>query len=132
MFSLAHLSYWSALHLGEAGLQDMKDRGRVQVDKVADLTLFDPETVTDHATYKAGENRLPLTGIPSVIVNGTVVVRDSKVLDVKPGQPIRYPVEGKGRFKPVGVAEWINEKTILSSRYPKTPDDTGAGVELGH
>lgn len=120
-----------ALHLGEAGLQDMKDRGRVQIGKVADLTLFDPQTVTDNATYKAGENGLPSTGIPYVIVNGEVVVRDSKVLDVKTGQPIRYPEEEKGRFKPVGVAEWINEKTILSSPYPATPDDTGAGVELG-
>ena len=131
MFSLAQLSYWSALHLGEAGLQDMKDRGRVQVGKVADLTLFDPETVTDNATYKAGENGLPSTGIPYVIVNGTVIVRDSKVLAVKAGQPIRYPVEKKGRFEPVGIARWINEKTILSSPYPEMPDDTGAGVELG-
>ena len=31
-----------------------------------------------------------VTGIPYVIVNGTVVVKDSKVLkDVFPGQPIR-------------------------------------------
>jgi len=36
---------------------------------------------------------LPSTGIPYVIVNGTVVVEDSKVLEsVYPGQPIRRPV----------------------------------------
>ncbi len=29
--------------------------GRVQVGKIADLSLFDPKTVTDHATYKAGD-----------------------------------------------------------------------------
>ncbi len=55
----------------------MRDRGRVQVGKIADLTLFDPETVTDNASYKAGENGLPTTGMPYVIVNGTIVVNDS-------------------------------------------------------
>ncbi len=130
MFSLAQLSYWSALHLGAAGLEDMRERGRVQVGKIADLTLFDPETVSDRATYKAGENGLPSTGIPYVIVNGVVVVRDSEVLDVKPGQPIRYPVEAQGRFRPVNVERWISEKTILPGPYPTTPDDSGAGSEL--
>ena len=38
-------------------------------------------------------NSLPSTGIPYVIVNGTVVVKNSKVLkDVYPGQPIRNAV----------------------------------------
>lgn len=130
MFSLAQLSYWTALHMGDAGLEAMKDRGRVQVGKIADLTLFDPNTVRDNATYKAGENGLPSSGIPYVIINGTVAVDDSKVLPVKAGQPIRYPVEEKGRFQPVGVAKWINEHTILSGTYASTPDDTGAGTEM--
>lgn len=130
MFSLAQLSYWTALHMGDAGLQDMKDRGRVQVGKIADLTLFDPNTVTDKATYKAGENGLPSTGIPYVIVHGTVVVEDSKVLPVKPGQPIRYPVEDKGRHEPAGITKWINERTILSAPYGPAPDDTGAATGL--
>jgi len=130
MFSLAQPSYWSALHLGDAGLVAMKERGRVQVGKIADLTLFDPKTVTDHATYKAGENGLPSTGIPFVIVHGTVAVENSKVLSVKAGQPIRYPVEQKGRFEPVSITKWINDRTILSKPYPAMPDDTGASKEL--
>jgi N-acyl-D-glutamate deacylase len=126
MFQISQLSYWSALHLGNAGLQDMKDRGRVQVGKIADLTLFDPDTVTDNSTFTAGENGLPSTGIPYVIVNGTIVVKGSKVLkDVKPGQPIRYPVEGKGRFEPVDVKRWISEKTIKPVALPVV-DDCGA------
>jgi len=37
---------------------------------------------------------LPATGIPYVLVNGTVVVKDSKVLKgVFPGKPIRLPVQ---------------------------------------
>jgi N-acyl-D-amino-acid deacylase len=130
MFTLSQLSYWSAKHLGDTGLEAMKQRGRAQVGKIADLTLFDPKTVTDNSTYKAGENGLPSTGIPYVIVHGTVVVEDSKVLLVKAGQPIRYPVEQKGRFEPVSVAKWINDRTILSKPYPAMPDDTGAAVEL--
>jgi len=130
MFTLAQLSYWSALHLGNAGLEAMKERGRVQVGKIADLTLFDPKTVKDNSTYKAGENGLSSTGIPYVIVHGTIVVKDSKVLPVKAGQPIRYPVEQKGRFEPVSITKWIDDRTILSKPYPVMPDDTGAAVEL--
>jgi N-acyl-D-glutamate deacylase len=125
MFTLSQLSYWAALHLGNTGLQAMKDRGRIQIGKVADITIFNPKTVTDNSTYKAGEHGLPSTGIPYVIVNGIVVVRDSKVLaGVKPGQPIRFPVEAKGRFVPVGVNRWINENTVTRRPLPHV-DDTG-------
>jgi N-acyl-D-glutamate deacylase len=63
-----------------------ESRGRIQAVKIADLTLFDPLIDTDHATCKAGENGPPSSGIPCVIVHGTTVVRDSKVLAVKPGR----------------------------------------------
>ena len=39
------------------------------------------------------KNGLPSTGIPYVVVNGTIVVKDSKVLKgVYPGKPIRNKV----------------------------------------
>ena len=83
-------------------------RGRLQKGMVADITILDPKTVKDNATYAKGT--LPTTGIPFVIVNGTVVVRDSKVLqEVNPGQPIRFPVEKKARFKPLSKEAWKNE-----------------------
>jgi len=127
MFAISQLSYWTAKHLGDTGLEAMKQRGRVQVGKIADLTLFDPKTVRDNATYKAGENGLPSTGMPYVIVSGTVVVRDSRVLPVKPGQPIRFPVEAKGRFEPVEVNKWLGEYTIGMPKAPEL-DDSGAGM----
>jgi len=129
MFTLAQLSYWSALHLGDTGLQDMKDRGRVQVGKIADLTLIDPEKVTDNSTMKKGEQGLPSTGMPYVIVNGTIVVKNNEVLPVKPGQPIRFPVEEKGRFKPVNITEWLDKYTIPVETMHL--DDTGAAEVLG-
>ena len=46
----------------------------------ADITIFDPDTVTDNSSLDKGKNALPSTGIPYVIVNGTIVVKDSKVL----------------------------------------------------
>lgn len=124
MFTLAQLSYWNAKHMGDAGIEAMKERGRVQVGKIADLTLFDPVKVASRSTYKAGEQGLPPVGIPYVIVNGMIALKNGQVLDVNPGQPIRYPVEPKGRFAPVEVNKWLDDHAI------KTPemhiDDTGA------
>ncbi len=126
MFTLCQLSYWTAKHLGDAGLEAMEERGRVQVGKVADLTLFDPTNARDNASYKAGENGLPSTGIPHVIINGMLVVKDSEVLPVRCGQPIRYPVEHKGRFVSVDSRRWIRKHTIETPPISH-PDDTGAG-----
>jgi hypothetical protein len=104
---LANTSYYTAKHLGDAGIEAMQIRGRMQEGMVADITIFDAEDVTDNATYKAGEQGLPTTGIPYVIINGQVVVKDSKVLEVFAGQPIRYPVEDKGRYEPVSEEVWL-------------------------
>ena len=111
MQSLSQLSYWTALHLGDAGLDAMKQRGRMQVGMVADITIFNPETVTDNATYNNGENGLASTGIPHVIVNGHFVVRDSKTSDKRPtvGQPIRYPVEATGRHVAASDEKWVGD-----------------------
>jgi cytosine/adenosine deaminase-related metal-dependent hydrolase len=117
MHMIANASYYPALHLGDAGLASMKVRGRMQEGMVADITIFDPEKITDNATYKAGEQGRPTTGIPYVIVNGTVVVKDSKVQRVYPGQPIRYPVEEKGRFEPITEEDFLKQfpKKFLST-----------------
>ena len=110
--SLAQLSYWSALHLGDAGVQAMKVHGRLQEGMVADITIFNPETVTDNATYKAGDHLLPSTGIPYVLVNGQLVVKDSVAQKVMAGQPIRYKREDKGRHAPATSKRWIKTFTI--------------------
>ncbi|MEX0286504.1 MAG: amidohydrolase family protein [Paracoccaceae bacterium] len=103
MLTLTQLSYIHAKRLGDTGLRAMQIRGRMQEGMVADITIFDPETVTENATYTLGQQGLPSTGIPYVLVNGTVVVRDSVVQrDVFAGQPIRFPIEDVGRFVPAG------------------------------
>ncbi len=72
-----------------------------RVGKIADITIFDPKTITDNSTFKVGEHGIPTTGIPYVIVNGVTVVKNSEVLPVKAGQEIRFPIESKGRFTPI-------------------------------
>jgi len=92
MEAIAKLSFLQAKFL-EDMVPDMRLRGRIKPGAIADITIFDPATVTDNATFDQGKNSLPSTGIPHVIVNGTVVVKDSKVLKgVYPGQPIRNAV----------------------------------------
>lgn len=50
-------------------------------------------TIANAQSLKQGENALPSTGAPSVLVNGTVVVKDSKALKyVFQGQAIRAPL----------------------------------------
>ena len=116
MHSLSQLSYWPAKFMGDTGLKAMQERGRMQEGMVADIVVFDAENVTEHATYKAGTNGLPSTGIPYVLVNGTTVVKDSKVLkDVFPGQPIRFPVEQKGRYKKITEEAWKEQNLIETS-----------------
>lgn len=113
MFSLSQLSYWSAYHLGEAGLEDMKIRGRMQEGMVADITIFHPETVTDNATYKAGEQGLPSTGIPFVIVNGQIVVKEDEFQKgVWAGQPIRYDPEDTPRHVAASTEQWLRLHTL--------------------
>ena len=88
MLAISKMSYLPAKFLQENGVPQMARKGRIQLGMDADLTIFDPATVQDNATPQMGG--LPSTGIPYVIVNGTVVVQDSQVLpNVFPGRPIR-------------------------------------------
>lgn len=115
MFTLAQLSYWPALHLGETGLKSMKARGRLQKGMIADIVIFDPNIVAEGSSYKAGQNGLPPIGLPHVIVNGQFVKRDDKATNVMAGLPIRYPVEEKGRFVESTQVQWKDDMLIEDS-----------------
>jgi len=120
MQTVAMSSYNWAKPLGDTGLKAMQERGRMQPGMVADITIFDPEKITDNATYEKGI--VPSTGIPYVIVNGTIMVKDSKVLlnATFSGKPIRFePV--KSRFEPLTIEGW-------QETYYAAPVDFGGGV----
>ena len=65
------------------------DRGRIAPGHVADLTVFDPETVIDRATFD-DPHQYPV-GIPHVFVGGVAVVRDGAVTGARPGVVLRGP-----------------------------------------
>ena len=116
MAAIAAASYNPAKYLGKTGLKAMQERGRMQKGMVADITIIDPKNVRENSTYADGTK--PTTGIPYVIVNGTVVVRDSEVLtDVTPGQPIRHPVQEKGRFEPLALESWEAEFLVAPTGF---------------
>lgn len=53
-----------------------RDRGQLREGALADLVIFDPQSVQDHATYDQPHQLS--TGIRTVIVNGTLVVDDGQ------------------------------------------------------
>jgi hypothetical protein len=108
MQAVSMTSYNYSKPLGEMGLNTMQLRGRMQEGMVADITIFDPQTVTDNATYAKGT--LPSTGIPHVIVNGIVVMKDSEPLKrFDAGQLIRFEPQEEGHFKPLSIENWTRE-----------------------
>lgn len=81
MTGIAKCSTMAAVWLG------LDNKGRVQVGCDADLTLFDPEKITDKATYI--EPGQPSEGIPYVIVNGILAVDRGKLTGSKSGRLIK-------------------------------------------
>jgi N-acyl-D-amino-acid deacylase len=65
-------------------------RGVIEPGAWADLVLFDPTTIDDVATYDA-PRRYP-TGVSSVWVNGTCVMRERAHTGARPGVALRRTV----------------------------------------
>jgi dihydroorotase len=87
MEALAKMTILPARRL-ETHVPAMKAKGRIAVEADADLTVFDPATVLDRATFDAPTT--PSAGIPHVIVNGTFVVRDGALVEgARPGRAVR-------------------------------------------
>ena len=64
----------------------LTDRGRIQKGYFADLTLFDPDSIADTATYD-NPCQFPV-GIPYVVVNGQVAVDNEQCTGVLAGQAV--------------------------------------------
>lgn len=67
----------------------IRDRGSLTEGFYADVVVFDPATVRDHATFEK-----PLqyaTGIQHVFVNGGQVLKDGEHTGAKPGRVVRGP-----------------------------------------
>lgn len=62
----------------------LKDRGRLKQGAIADLVLFDPETVADRATFD--QPKQPAAGIRRVMVGGEVVYENGAATGARPGR----------------------------------------------
>ncbi|HEY3282573.1 MAG TPA: D-aminoacylase [Armatimonadota bacterium] len=67
-----------------AELLGFTDRGLLKPGLAADITVFDPETVQDRATFT--DPRLPAEGIHLVIVNGQIAFESGRPTGALPGQ----------------------------------------------
>jgi N-acyl-D-amino-acid deacylase len=71
----------AATHMG------IPNRGVIRPGMKADLVLFDPDTVLDHATPEAPEELS--VGIDRVWVNGEIVFENGESTGRRPGQIIK-------------------------------------------
>jgi N-acyl-D-amino-acid deacylase len=67
----------------------LRRRGALRVGYHADVVVFDPATITDHATFE--EPHRYATGVRHVFVNGVAVLRDGDHAGALPGRVVRGP-----------------------------------------
>lgn len=67
----------------------ISDRGRLSPGYYADVVVFDPETIQDHATF--ADPHQYSTGMVHVFVNGEQVLRDGEHTGATPGRVVRGP-----------------------------------------
>jgi N-acyl-D-amino-acid deacylase len=65
----------------------LRDRGLVREGWVADLVVFNPAAIADRATYE--RPAVHPDGIPHVVVNGRLAVRDGVETGARPGRLLR-------------------------------------------
>ena len=69
--------------------QHLVDRGLLKAGYFADITIFDPATIRDQATYQ--HSTLLSEGVKYVFVNGQLEFADGKLTGVKAGRALRGP-----------------------------------------
>jgi len=89
-----------------AAVLNLRDRGSLKPGYYADVVVFDPATIQDHASYT--EPHQYATGVSEVIVNGQVALDRGEPTDARPGRFVRgrawTGAEGGGCR--AGAADW--------------------------
>ncbi len=67
----------------------LKQRGTLAPGYFADVVVFDPATIRDHATFEKPHQLS--TGVEHVFVNGVQVLKDSEPTGATPGRVVRGP-----------------------------------------
>jgi len=71
-----------------AGRLNMKRRGLLQTDYVADIILFDPDTIIDTAEF--GDPHHYAEGVSHVWVSGEAILADGEMTGARPGKALRH------------------------------------------
>lgn len=85
--AVRRLSGFPAENLG------IKDRGTLKAGNFADVVVFDPKTVIDHATFE--KPQVFATGVNQVFVNGVQVLKDGEPTGKPAGRFVKGPGAGK-------------------------------------
>jgi N-acyl-D-amino-acid deacylase len=67
----------------------IKRRGELKAGNYADVVIFDPAAIQDHATFDKPHQFA--TGMAHVLVNGVVVLKDGEHTGAKPGRFVKGP-----------------------------------------
>ena len=72
-----------------AGNLKLDHRGALKPDYFADVAVFNPAEIRDHATYESPHRYS--TGVRHVFVNGVQVLKEGEHTGAKPGRVVRGP-----------------------------------------
>jgi N-acyl-D-amino-acid deacylase len=86
-----HQAIWKMTGASAKAL-DLKDRGRLSKGYAADITIFDPATVGEMATYQ--DPHKFAKGIAHVIINGETVLREGEHTGALAGKLLRRQTDG--------------------------------------
>ncbi|MGH8244321.1 MAG: N-acyl-D-amino-acid deacylase family protein [Steroidobacteraceae bacterium] len=70
-----------------ASVLNLADRGTLREGSFADVVVFDPAKIQDHATYTKPHQYA--TGVSQVIVNGVLALENGEPTDARPGRFVR-------------------------------------------
>jgi N-acyl-D-aspartate/D-glutamate deacylase len=87
------------------------DRGAIAVGMVADITVVDPNTVIDHATFE--QPTLESDGIKHVLVNGVHALRDGRPTGEQGGEALV-----RGRHMPSRALEMRRARRVVVAMPP--------------
>ena len=85
---------------GAAAALGLADRGVLRPGAAADVTVFDPATIAERATYD--DPHRYAAGVSTVVVNGTVVIDGGDHTGALPGRVLRFGPTSRDRMRKLG------------------------------